>query len=146
MRRWFTRAALFVWELPQNVLGAALLASHVARRTVRGVKLERERVMVEIGSIGAVSLGLFVFWTDRDNRYVPVGPENRDHEFGHSIQSRMLGPMYLPIVGVTSELRVVYAFAHRHVTGRRWAGYYDGFPENWADRLGGVDRTLRPRP
>jgi hypothetical protein len=93
-----------------------------------------------------MSLGLFVFFTQRDNPYVPVGPENRDHEFGHSYQSRGLGPLYLPIVGLSSEMRVLYAIAHRHLTGRRWAGYYDGFPEREADALGGVDRALRPPP
>lgn len=144
--KWMTRASLLAWESPQNVLGASLLALHFARRTVRRVSFERERVMVEIGSIGAVSLGLFVFFTNEDNRYVPVGRENRDHEFGHSLQSRWLGPLYLAVVGLPSEMRVVYAFVHRHVTGRRWGGYYDGFPENWADRLGGVDRSLRPKP
>ena len=143
-RKWLTRAALFAWELPQNVLGGALLMVQLARRNVRGVVFERERVMVEIGSVGAVSLGLFVFFTNSDNGYVPVGRENRDHEYGHSLQSRWLGPLYLVIVGVPSELRVLYAFVYRHVKGRRWGGYYDGFPESWADRLGGVDRAKRP--
>jgi hypothetical protein len=101
--------------------------------------------MVQVNDV-AVSLGLFVFFTNEDNPYVPVGRENRDHEYGHSLQSRLLGPLYLPIVGIPSELRVLYAFAHRHATGRRWAGYYDGFPEDWADRLGGVDKSLRPPP
>jgi hypothetical protein len=26
------------------------------------------------------------------------------------------------------------------VTGRPWTRYYEGYPENWADRLGGVVR------
>jgi hypothetical protein len=146
LRRWVTRAGLLVWESPQNALGAIVFALHAARHEVRSVRYERERLMIEIGSFGAVSLGLFVFYTERDNPYVPVGRENRDHEYGHSIQSRLLGPLYLSTVGVASELRVVYAFAHRHLRGRRWAGYYDGFPERWADRLGGVDRSLRPLP
>ena len=143
---WLARTTLLVWELPQNVLGGALLALHGARRTVKSVRFERGRVMVELETIGAISLGLFVFYTQKDNKYVPVGRENEDHEYGHSIQSRLLGPLYLPIVGITSEMRVAYALGHRHLRGRRWAGYYDGFPEDWADRLGCVDRTLRPPP
>ena len=117
-----------------------------ARGNVGRVAFERERLMIELTSIGAVSLGLFVFHTSRDNPYVPVGRENRDHEYGHSLQSRMLGPLYLAIVGVSSEARVAYAFAHRRFTGRRWERYYDGFPERWADLLGGVDRSMRPPP
>ena len=140
------RALLFAWELPQNVLGATVLVLQAVRGNVASVCFERERLFVELRSIGAISLGLFVFFTERDNPFTPVGRENRDHEFGHSIQSRRLGPLYLPIVGLPSELRVAYAVAHRILTGRRWAGYRDGFPERQADELGGADRTLRPPP
>jgi hypothetical protein len=140
------RGALLAWELPQNVLGAALFLVQGLRRKILRARFDRERVMVQISGAGAVSLGLFVFFSDEDNAYVPVGPENRDHEYGHSIQSRLLGPLYLLVVGVPSEMRVAYAVAHKHLRGRRWGGYYDGFPENWADRLGGVDKTLRPAP
>jgi hypothetical protein len=139
-------AALVAWELPQNLLGAARIGLAIARGRVRRVRFERERIMVELSEGAAVSLGLFVLWTDVDNEYVPVGSENRDHEYGHSIQSRWLGPAYLPVVGLPSTLRVLYAVGHRHLLGRRWGGYYDGFPENWADALGGVDRARRPPP
>jgi len=141
------RLALILWELPQNALGVANLAVNGARRRVERIVLERERVMIELGEGGAgVSLGAFVFWSRHDNPFVPVGPENRDHEYGHSRQSRLLGPMYLPLVGAPSVARVMFAVAHRAVTGKRWAHYYDGYPENWADRLGAADRSLRPPP
>src|SRR5437667_5904480 len=123
------RSALLLWELPQNLLGVARLATLALSGHVTNVRFEKERLFVEIVVDGAVSLGLFVFFTSRDNKYVPVGPENKDHEYGHSIQSRWLGPLYLPIVGVPSTIRGLYAFAHRHIAGRRWGGYYDGFPE-----------------
>lgn len=55
-------------------------------------------------------------------------------------QSRMLGWLYLPVVGLPSISRAAYALLYREVTGRQWTGYYDGYPENWADRLGGVQR------
>ena len=144
--RWFGRGSLALWELPQNALGLLLLSLRFARGHIAAVRFARERVMIEIASDGAVSLGLFVFFTPRDNPYVPVGPENEAHEYGHSVQSRWLGPLYLPVVGVPSIMRVGYAVAYRTITGRRWSGYYDGFPERWADQLGGVDRSLRPAP
>jgi hypothetical protein len=140
------RAVLVVWELPQNTLGALLYGVQRALGNVKSTSFERERVMVELGSIGAISLGLFVFHTQKDNSYVPVGRENKDHEYGHSIQSRLLGPLYLPVVGLMSELRAFYAFGYRHLKGKRWDGYYNGFPEDWADRLGKVDTSMRPKP
>ncbi|MFO0560168.1 MAG: hypothetical protein U0269_19285 [Polyangiales bacterium] len=140
------RALLFAWELPQNALGLAALAQFAARGAVGSVRYERERIFVEITADGAVSLGWFVFFSNRDNPVIPAGRENKDHEYGHSIQSRWLGPLYLPVVGVPSVARVVYAHVFKLRTGRRWARYYDGFPEDQADRLGGVDRSLRPAP
>lgn len=142
----FNRALLFGWELPQNAVGALVLATQTIRGNVIVVRFQQERVFVELRSIGAISLGVFVFITCKDNPFVPVGRENRDHEFGHSFQSRALGPLYLPVIGIASEARVLYAFVCRYVTGRRWSGYYDGFPERQADELGGVDLTLRPPP
>ena len=42
-------------------------------------------------------------------------------------------PPYLPLVGVPSTLRVARAIAHKVITGRRWGGYCDGWPERQAD-------------
>ena len=57
------------------------------------------------------------------------------HEYGHCVQSLMLGPLYLIAVGVPS-----YRWANlpalrkmRRETGR---SYYSVYPENWANRLG----------
>lgn len=135
-------AALFVWELPQNVLGAIDLAASLVLRRVERVRWERERVFVKVRGAGAVSLGLFVFWSDDDTPYVRITDANKEHEYGHSLQSRLLGPLYLPLVGVPSSCRVVYAVGYRAVTGRRWDGYFRGYPEDWADRLANVDSTL----
>jgi len=59
------------------------------------------------------------------------------HEFGHSVQSLILGPLYLPAVGLPSYLwcNLRYFRFLRQRTGR---SYYSVYPENWADRLGGV--------
>jgi hypothetical protein len=83
----------------------------------------------------------FVFWSsETTTRWFHLDSAVRDHEYGHTFQSRWLGPLYLPVVGVPSVLRNVYAVAYREITGERWRGYFDGFPERWADELGGVDR------
>lgn len=140
------RFARFVWELPQNLLGMANLVLQRSMGNVRQIEREDGRVMVELRGDGAVSLGWFVFHSRHDGPFVPVGAENRQHERGHSVQSRWLGPLYLPLVGVPSVLRVLYAMTYRARHGRRWPHYYDGWPERSADQLGHVDRALRPAP
>lgn len=130
------------WELPQNVLGAALLGVAWASGRLRKVRIERGRIFIECRGFG-VSLGLFIFWFHEGNRYFTPDSLMRRHEYGHSFQSRWLGPFYLLAVGVPSVARVLYGVAYREVTGRTWRRYYAGYPENWADRLGGISRTER---
>lgn len=136
------RAASVAWEAPQTSLGAANLALQLVQRNVAAIRRERGRIFVELRGVGAVSLGHFVFWGTVDSRFVRVNPSNKDHEYGHALQSRMLGPAYLLVVGVPSVMRVAYANVQWFVTRQPWEGYYAGFPESWADRLGGV---VRPR-
>lgn len=140
------RTALgILWEGPQNALGVVAFGAHLLFRNIDRVKQERGRLFVELRRSGAVSLGWFVFWTRVDSTFVRVNPRNKDHEYGHSLQSRLLGPFYLPIVGIPSTLRVGYAMAQWLFTRRPWDGYYDGFPERWADRLGGILPSERER-
>ena len=136
-------AAALAWEAPQTLLGAANLGMELARRGVARITREDGRVFVELRASRAVSLGHFVFWSTVDSAFVRVNPDNRRHEYGHALQSRLLGPLYLPVVGVPSVLRVAYAAAQYVVTRKPWEGYYDGFPESWADRLGGVPPRRR---
>lgn len=63
--------------------------------------------------------------------YVFCSTASLEHELGHTRQSRMLGPLYLIVVGLPSIARWVFnRFAKR---GNDW--YLSGFPESWAERL-----------
>lgn len=128
-----------VWELPQTILGGLLFASERTRGHVLRVEREKDRLVIETTGT-AVSLGHVVFWSRCSSRWHSLDERNRAHELGHAHQSRLLGPLYLPIVGVPSSARAAFAFGYREVTGKRWDGYYRGFPERWADQLGGVAR------
>lgn len=117
--------AFYAWQLPQNMLGLLFLL------VLRGESRHR------LGGIrfyfldtfpGGITLG----------EYIMVGTK-RDltirHEFGHVLQSRMLGPLYLLAVGLPSLL---WAALHEKVAPER--SYYWFYTERWADRLGGVKR------
>lgn len=59
------------------------------------------------------------------------------HEYGHTIQSRKLGPLYLLAVGLPS---IVWAGCFKNYRKKKDISYYSVYPENWADKLGGVRR------
>lgn len=135
-----------IWEAPQSLLGLLNLAVQRLLGNIEALEQRHGRVFVRLRGAGAVSLGYFVFWSTHDTAFVRVNPHNDLHEWGHAKQSRLLGPLYLLVVGVPSSLRATYAMAQWPFTRRPWEGYYDGFPEAWADRLGGVSRPRGASP
>jgi hypothetical protein len=133
---------LFLWELPQNIGGfVCLVVMHFSGR-IRLGRLQQNRLQIETNSIG-VSLGWFIFYSHSLNRISRGMNDCLMHEMGHSFQSRMLGPLYLVIIGIPSLMRVAYARYYRKRKGISWTHYFDGYPENWADQLGGADLLIK---
>ena len=59
------------------------------------------------------------------------------HEYGHSLQSLILGPFYIPFVGIPSFLWAnMRCFCN--LRRKKHVDYYSFYTERWADRLGGV--------
>ena len=57
------------------------------------------------------------------------------HEYGHTIQSLMLGPLYLVVIGLPSALWLnTPSFVRKRRQGR--TSYYAFYTERWANRLG----------
>lgn len=61
------------------------------------------------------------------------------HEYGHTLQSLLLGPLYLLVIGLPSFLWCQLPFFQER-RKRRHISYYSFFPERWADALGKADR------
>lgn len=131
---------LYVWQLPQNLLGALMFwwyrrNGKIFRGTFRDI-----RVLYSDRMRGGLSLGEYVIlpfsagWLPECSWSKDVDNLHR-HEWGHSWQSRLLGWLYLPFVGVQS---IAHAFLHdRHCGDRE---YHHFWTERWADSLGGVER------
>lgn len=133
------RTLSLLWEAPQTALGLAILGAEAARKRIVKVEVEDGRLVVQSTGTG-ISLGHVVFWSLEDSRWHDLDDRNRAHELGHTKQSRMFGWLYLPLIGLPSISRAAYALVFYEVTGRQWTRYYEGYPEKWADRLGGVVR------
>lgn len=123
---------LWVWQLPQN------LAGFILSRFARKAELFGVRVYYMPLFSSAVSLGDYILF---DSVFRKLGSclymlESVNHESGHSKQSKILGPLYLPFVGLPSLMVNIYArIADKD---NRW--YYKQPWEAWADKLGGVKR------
>ena len=131
MREKLKSAALFVWQLPQNLLGL------VVRRVLRAARFRGYYVFAG-GFLTSVSLGSYVLI----NVTKPCGDDTLRHERGHSAQSLRLGWLYLPVIGLPSALgNMADRILHGKWDAARRRRWYYSLPwEAWADRLGGVDR------
>lgn len=114
---------LWFWQFPQNITGWLLwLFVFKSHATVRH---KGARMMFTYQMSGGVTLGKWVFL---DARYYGYGnaASVMKHEYGHTVQSKILGWLYLPYVGIQS---LIHAIFHRK-------GNYSHFwTEKWADRL-----------
>lgn len=123
---------LYLWQLPQNLLGVLLkLFYKVSNKVVYKDKI----VCICKGFRGGISLGNTIIV----NKY-PITKDTWStvkHEYGHSIQSKWLGPFYLFVVGIPS---IVWACIHNNNMG----SYYNFYTEKWADKLGNVEREVKP--
>ena len=123
---------LYFWQLPQNLLGLVLLGWYHGRITDRYSYNDTKYYVVSYMAGGGVSLGNYVII-----RRHPFGIDWSawNHEYGHCRQSRYLGWLYLPVIGLPSVLWLLWHRRHRKKS------YYWFYTERWADRLGGVERS-----
>lgn len=125
------------WGLLQTAAGAAVFLRYRRRPHFRF----RGAVVTEYPLLSSLSLGPFIFLTDKPPRdrsgQIPASEIPRRllvHEYGHTIQSLILGPLYLPVIGLPSAL-----WAQLPACQRRWRGgvsYFSFFPERSANFLG----------
>ena len=127
MRRFLFTLVQLTWGLPQTLAGFLLFLYW--RRRGAAHRLYHGAVVTEWAAGGGVSLGLFVFVSGKARPGVTV------HEYGHCIQSLLLGPLYLPAVGVPSYLWANLP-ALRRLRREKGFSYYAIYPENWANALG----------
>ena len=123
----------FTWGILQSLAGLGVLIAH-ARCPHRG---HHGAIVTAWPSRFGLSLGPFVFIPNMLNN------DEADlllvHEYGHTLQSLALGPLYLPIIGLPS---LIWARSRKLARNRRSTGasYYDFYTERWASSWG--ERTL----
>lgn len=108
------------WQLPQNILGKLVVYFSKA-------DYNKTYAIYETDYSWGVSLGDYIIV----NRYCKYSVIK--HEYGHQKQSKLLGPLYLLVIGLPS---VVGNIIHRFIK----FDYYKQPWEHWADTLGGVQR------
>lgn len=113
----------YLWCAPQLLVGLIVKTIYKAKKDERGLY---------IWKLGyGLSLDKFIFVNKN------ASENTIKHEQGHTKQSRMLGPLYLVVVGIPSAIWCHFFEGYRK---KHNVSYYSFYCEKWADELGGVKR------
>lgn len=130
---------LYIWQLPQNILGLLLIAFYRPERM--HIMENGNRIYFATRMKGGISLGKYSIVNTCHYRLDLRDALKRDsvrHEaIGHATQSLYLGWLYLIVIGLPS---IVWAMLYGRVIEPTKNGYYQFWTERWADRLADVKR------
>ena len=122
----------YTWGILQNLVGGSIYLFY----RLKGCEHFRYQGALAIIwpiSSGSMSMGRFLFF------YPGYRMSNHSllaHEYGHTIQSLILGPLYLLVIGLPSILWAgLPVFEKRRQ--KKHIDYDDFTPEKWATALGG---------
>ena len=119
---------LFIWQLPQHIVAIIYFGYLVMMCKDLGVDSRyKQATVIPCIMRGAVTLGNYVF-VGLNSEY----KETVKHELGHTIQSKILGPLYLIIIGIPS---ITYCGLRRIFPSLRKKNYYNFYTEKWANNL-----------
>lgn len=123
----------WIWQLPQNICGIVW----------RNIK--KDSIITEVGNNIAESVNAKVYLMRAGGgvtlgKYIFIGQAYQDqgevikHECGHVKQSKILGPLYLIVIGIPS---ILHAALNKYIgcCEKHEEGYYHFYTEKWANKL-----------
>ena len=129
---------VWVWQLPQLVVCAVWCLT----QRPRFLYSHHNVLLFTCRFGGGVSFGPMTFYSERHraallSRNARVMPY-LSHEYGHALDSRLFGPLYLFVIGIPSG---VWLLARRTLKSRCpvLENYYQFYTERRANRHGGVE-------
>lgn len=118
----------YFWQLPQ-LIAAFIYYQYLKSKDeiLDTCTCQGAIVFIKRKSCGSVTLGSYIFLSPR------ATDTTVRHEWGHTRQSLILGPLYLIVIGIPS---IIWAATHRVIAPNK---PYDWFyTESTANKLGGL--------
>ena len=125
----------WTWGIVQNLIGF-LLMLFIRNKTLHhfyGTVIVEYHASKLLKNASAFALGMFIFCKDTDEemkRYLLT------HEYGHTIQSILYGPLFLPIVGICSVRWSLVYSKNREILNASKIFYAHKYPERQANYWG----------
>ena len=123
----------WTWGLPVNIVGciAYLICTKVLK--YRHQKFGYANIVYMPWNAGGLSMGLFIFLKDRGEAPNPWSYNTRIHEYGHTWQCLLLGPLYYIVIALPSVIWCNFFESYRKKNN---VSYYKLYCEAWANNWG----------
>lgn len=122
----------WTWGLPVNLIGgiAFLICTKIKKR--RWQRFGYSYIVYLPWKAGGLSLGLFIFMRD-GHKSKQWTYNTRIHEYGHTWQCLLLGPLYYIVVAIPS---VIWCNVFATYRKKHNISYYKLYCESWANSFG----------
>lgn len=122
----------WTWGLPVNLIGGIIFLFCTKIKKRRWQHFGYAYIVYLPWNSGGLSLGLFIFM--KDNHKNKVWTYNtRIHEYGHTWQCLILGPLYYIVIAVPSAIWCNFFEGYRKKNN---ISYYKLYCEAWANTFG----------
>ena len=126
------------WGILQTVMGLIVFLAYSRNKHY----FYHGALVTEWKNSSSVSLGMFIFIAEKPYKKLMKEYSLQElsdrllvHEYGHTIQSLILGPLYLFVIGIPSVLWAnLFWFKRKRKVER--ISYFSLFTEKWANHLG----------
>ena len=120
----------WTWGFPQSLIGFIL---YLANRSMPH-RVYHGCIVTKWKQSGSLGVGMFLFLSENSYDHAP---QVQVHEFGHAVQSAVLGPLFLPVMGVPSFLWCNLK-CFRKLRKEKGVSYYRLYTESTANYLGSL--------
>jgi len=122
----------WTWGLPVNIVGgiAYLICTKILKR--KHSKFGYANIVYLPWNAGGLSMGLFIFMKD-NHKNKEWTYNTRIHEYGHTWQCLLLGPLYYIVIAIPS---VIWCNCFAKYREKNNVSYYKLYCESWANCWG----------
>lgn len=129
----------WTWGIIQNILGLILFLFNISKKHYF---YKGSIITIWDAKESSTSIGMFIFMSeqcpkDKTKKLSMQETFNRTqvHEYGHTIQSIILGPLFLLVIGIPSFLWALIPKLKRYRMNNK-ISYFSFYTERWANYLG----------
>ena len=126
----------WTWGLPVNIVGGLMYLYFTKIKGYRWQHFGYARIVYMPWNAGGLSMGLFIFMKDQ-HKNKKWTHDVRIHEYGHTWQCLVLGPLYYPVIALPSIIWCNLPM-FRKMRKEKGISYYSFYPEKSANYLGSL--------